>query len=70
MSQQTIFNFLKNHKRWFTSKELAEKLRITQANVSKGTYKLFKQGLVQKKMRIVKTNKRVYYEKSYYWRIK
>jgi len=48
MGQQDIYDFLKNHpKRWFTSKELSEKLKISIGSVTMSLKKLRESGSIK-----------------------
>ncbi len=50
MGQQEVYNFLKkNPRRWFTSREISEKIKISIGSVTSSLKKLRKSNLVQYK---------------------
>lgn len=50
MTQQNVFQVLKKKKKWMTSKEIAQILKINPGNVTVSLNKLFKQGEVLRKL--------------------
>ncbi len=49
MTQQSVFQVLKRKKKWMTSKQIAQILKINSGSVCTALNKLFKQGEVLRK---------------------
>jgi len=49
MSQQTVINFLKKNKDWFTAKQISQKLGISIGSCTKNIYGLMKSRLIQRR---------------------
>jgi hypothetical protein len=53
MSQQEIFEYMKRHRRWFSTREIAEILGISCGNACRGLGQLAKYGeIMTKKIKI------------------
>ena len=52
MGQQEVYTFLKKSKgKWFTSKEIGEKLKLSNGSITKSLMKLRKASLINFKLR-------------------